>query len=80
MHIDSIDSQNLVALGGDLEGLDKPLHLIHRSAHGKVIDGNLANVLLGVNDKQTPAGEKEPKTCSGAFFSSSALSEKRGFM
>ncbi len=48
----------LSVLVGVLEGLHQPESLVHRSAHGKVIHGDLAEDAAVVDDEQAPE-EKE---------------------
>ena len=41
-----------------LEGLDQAQSLVHRAAHGQVIDGDLPQDALVVDHKQTPEKRK----------------------
>lgn len=45
---------------GELEGLDQAQRLVHRAAHGQVVDGDLPQDALVVNHKQTP-GRRTPR-------------------
>jgi len=45
---------HLAVLVGELEGLHQAQCLIHVTAYGQIVDGNLTEVLLSVDDKKSP--------------------------